>query len=149
MSQLSDIRNAVADRIIAGIDGSVNVFAYPPRDYPLPAALILPSGDNYIEYHGTFGALRLQTVNLTVRIIVPEGGSPQSAGEILDGYLSSGTAESSSLADTITGTVAVGSATADMFAELAENWQMGELTQSAVTPVVSCDIPVRVALKRS
>lgn len=150
MSQLSDIRNAIADRITAsGLDSSVNVFAYPPKDYLLPAAIILPSGDTYIEYHGTFGALRLQTVNLIVRIIVPEGGSPQSAGEIMDEYLSSGTAESSSLADAITGTATVGSATADVFAELAENWTMGELVRTQTTPVVSCDIPVRVALKRS
>jgi len=151
MSQLSDIRNAVADRITAsGLDSSVNVFAYPPKDYLLPAVLVLPSGDNYIEYHGTFGSLRLQTVNLIVRIIVPEGGSPQSAGELMDEYLSSGTSQTSSLADAITGSnVTVGSGTADLFAELAENWTTGELVRAQTTPVVSCDIPVRVALKRS
>jgi hypothetical protein len=150
MSQLSEIREGVADRIrAAGIDSIVNVFAYPPRDFPLPAVLVLPSGDTYMEYHGTFGALRLQTVNLIVRIIVPEGGSPQSAGELMDDYLSSGTGESSSLADAITGTMTVGSATADVFAELAEGWGMGELVRAQTTPVVSCDIPVRVALKRS
>jgi len=150
VSQLSDIRNALADRITAsGLDSSVNVFAYPPRDFMLPAVVILPSADTYIEYHGTFGALRLQTVNLIVRIIVPEGGSPQSAGELMDEYLSSGTAESSSLADAITGTMTVGAATADVFAELAESWGMGELVRAQTTPVVSCDIPVRVALKRS
>lgn len=150
MSQLSDIRNAVADRIRAsGIDSTVNVFAYPPKDFPLPAVLVMPSGETYVEYHGTFGAVRVQTVNLTVRIIVPEGGSPQSAGEILDEYLSSGSGEESSLADAISGTVTVGSATADVFAGIAENWSMGELVRAQTTPVVSCDIPVRVTLKRS
>lgn len=150
MSQLSDIRHAIADRIkAANIDASVNVFAYPPKDYPLPAVLVLPAGDTFMEYHGTFGAVRLQTVYLTVRVIVPEGGSPQSAGEIMDDYLSSGTAEASSLADAITGTVVVGDATADVFAERAENWTMGDLARASTTPVVSCDLPIRVALKRS
>jgi hypothetical protein len=151
VSQLSDIRHAVAARVeAAGIDSSANVFAYPPRDFPLPAVIILPSGDSYIEYHGTLGALRLQTVNLIVRIIVPEGGSPQSAGEILDEFLSSGTAESLSLADAITGSdITVGSSVADFYAERAENWSMGELIRAQTTPVVTCDIPVRVALKRS
>jgi hypothetical protein len=150
MSQLSDIRNAVADRIKAsGIDSSVAVFAYPPRDFPLPAAIILPADGTYHEYHGTFGDLRLQEVRLIVRIIVPEGGSPQSAGELMDEFLSSGSAESSSLADAITGTATVGDATADLFADRAENWTMGDMVRSQTTPVVSCDIPVRVALKRS
>jgi hypothetical protein len=151
VSQLSDIRNAVADRIKAsGIDSSVNVFAYPPKDFPLPAVLVMPSGDSYIEYHGTFGALRLQTVELVVRIIVPEGGSPQSAGEILDEYLSSGSGEASSLADAITdANVTVGSGVADIFAARAENWSMGELVRSQTTPVVTCDIPVSVKVKRS
>ena len=149
MSQLSDIRNAVADQIrAAGLDSTVNVFAYPPKDFPLPAVIVLPAGDTYVDYHGTFGALRVQEVNLVVKIFVPEGGSPQSAGELLDEYLSSGTAESS-LADAISGTVTIGTATADVFAERAENWAMGELIRSQTTPVVSCDIPVRVALKRS
>jgi len=151
MSQLSDIKHALADRITAsGLDSSVNVFAYPPKDYPLPAVLVLDrEGDDYVEYHGTFGALRLQTVNLIVRIIVPEGGSPQSAGERLDEYLSSGTTETSSLADAITGTATVGSVTADLFAATAGNRQSGDLIRAQSTPVVSCDIPVRVALKRS
>jgi hypothetical protein len=150
MSQLSDIRNAVADRITDALPPTVNVYAYPPADPSLAAVLVLPSGDTYIEYHGTFGALRVQTVNLTVRIIIPEGGSPQSAGEILDEYLSSGTTETKSLADAITGSdVTVGSSTADIFAAAAESWVRGELALSATTPVVSCDIPVRVALKRS
>ena len=150
MSQLSDIRNAVADLVTAsGIDSTVNVFAYPPKDFPLPAVLVMPSGDTYVEYHGTFGAVRVQSVSLLVRIIVPEGGSPQSAGEILDEYLSSGTGEGSSLADAITGTATVGSATADVFAGTAESWSMGVLERTQTTPVVTCDIPVTVTLKRS
>ena len=53
MSQLSAIRTAVADRVRAsGIDGVVNVFAYPPKDFPLPAVIVIPAGDTYIEYHG-------------------------------------------------------------------------------------------------
>ena len=151
MSQLADIRNAVADRVRdAGLDSTVNVFAYPPADFQPPAVLVLPGADTYIEYHGTFGALRVQTVNLTVRIIVPEGGSPQSAGEAIDAYLSSGSAETSSLADAITGSgVVVGDSLADLYAERAEGWIIGVLGTSTATPVVSCDIPVRVALKRS
>jgi hypothetical protein len=151
MSQLSDIRHAVANRIKAsGIDAAVNVFAYPPKDFPLPAVLIIPAGETYEEFHGTFGELRLQTVNLIARIIVPEGGSPQSAGELMDEYLSSGTSQDSSLADAITGAnVTIGSGTADIFAANSENWSMGDLVRSQTTPVVSCDIPVVVRVKRS
>ena len=151
MSQLSDIRRAVAERIEgAGLPSRVNVFAYPPKDFPLPAVLVLPASDAYIDYHGTFGALRLQTVELVVRVIVPEGGSPQSAGELLDEYLSSGTGEDASLADAITGAdVAIGSGVADIFAARAENWAAGELVRTQTTSVVSCDIPVSVKVKRS
>ena len=151
MSQLSAIRTAVADRIRAsGIDSVVNVFAYPPKDFPLPAVIVIPAGDTYIEYHGTFGAVRLQTVSLIVRVMVPEGGSVQSAGERLDEYLSSGTAETVSLADAITGAnITIGSGTADIFAASAEGWAMGELVRAQTTPVVSCDIPVVVRVKRS
>ena len=151
MSQLSDIRNAVAERISAsGIDSRVNVFAYPPKDFPLPAVLVLPVGETYADYHGTFGDLRLQSVELVVRVIVPEGGSPQSAGELLDEYLSSGSGEDASLADAITGAnVAIGSDVADIFAPRAENWAAGDLVRASTTSVVSCDIPVTVRVKRS
>lgn len=150
MSQLSDIRYAVADRITAaGLDESVNVFAYAPKDARLPAVIVEPAPDTYIEYHGTFGAVRVQTVNLVVRIFVPMESSPQSAGELIDEYLSSGTAESSSLADAITGVVAVGDATADVFAERAENFTRATLELAQTTPVMTCAIPVRVVLKRS
>jgi hypothetical protein len=151
VSQLSEIKHVIADRIVAsGLDSRVNVFAYPPRDYPLPAVLIVDSPDDYVDYHGTFGSLRLQTVELIVRIIVPEGGSAQSAGERLDEYLSSGSTEDASLADAITGSdVTIGSSTADIFAARATNRLDGDLARATTTPVVSCDIPVRVALKRS
>jgi hypothetical protein len=151
MSQLSDIREAVADRVrAAGINSTVNVFAYPPLDFPLPAVIVVPSGDNYIEFHGTFGALRLQTVNLIVKVLVPQGGSMQSGDAFLDELLSSGTGEGSSLADAITGNdVTIGSGIASIFAERADNWAMGELVRNTTTPVLSCDIPVRVAMKRS
>ena len=150
MTQLADIRNTIADRIRAsGIDDRVNVFAYPPKDFPLPAVLVLPA-EGYIDYHGTFGALRLQTVELNARVVVPEGGSPQSAGELLDEYLSSGSGEDASLADAITGNdVTIGSSTAAIIAPRAENWAMGELVRNQTTPVVTCDIPVTVTLKRS
>lgn len=151
MSQLSDIRNAVAARVRAsGIDSTVNVFAYPPKDFRLPAVIVEPSGDSYIEYHGTFGALRVQSVNLVVRIFVPMESSPQSAGELMDEYLSSGTAEVSSLADAITGNdVTIGSSTAAIVAERAENWSRGSLELAQTTPVMMCELPVTVTLKRS
>jgi hypothetical protein len=150
MSQLSDIRHAVAERIrAAGIDSSVNVFAYAPKDARLPAVVVEPAPDTYIEYHGTFGAVRVQSVNLVVRIFVPMENSPQSAGELIDEYLSSGTAESSSLADAITGVVAVGDDTADVFAERAENFTRATLELAQTTPVMTCAIPVRVVLNRS
>lgn len=151
MSQLSDIRTAVADRIRdAGLDSTVNVYEYPPPDFPLPAVIVVPSGDAYIEYHGTFGSLRVQTVNLVVKVLVPQGGSKQSGDAFLDELLSSGTGEGSSLADAITGNdVTIGSSTAAIIAGQAENWSMGELVRNTTTPVLSCDIPVQVTLKRS
>lgn len=150
MSQLSDIRNAVADRIReSGIDSSVNVFAYPPDNPALPAVLIMPAGDRYIEYHNTFGPVRVQTTRLIARVIVPVGGSMESAQEKLDELLSSGTGEDVSIADAVTGVATVGSATYDLLAGSAENWAMGELIRAQTTPVVACDLPIQVILKRS
>ena len=151
MSQLSDIREAVADRIRAsGIDSSVNVFAYPPIDPALPAVLIWPTGDTYLEYHNTMGPVCLQTVHLIAQVIVPLGGSAQSAQKFLDELLSSGTGEAVSLADAITGNnVTIGTGVGYMLAGDAENWRMGELTRTQTTPVVAADIPVTVGLKRS
>lgn len=152
MSQLSDIRNAVADRIRAsGIDSTVNVFAYPPDNPPLPAVLVMPSSDTYIEYHNTNGPVRLQTVRLVARVIVPVGGSMESAQEALDGLLSSGASEGVSIADAITGNdfTLNGTVVGYALAGDAENWAMGELTRAQTTPVVACDIPVTVGLNRS
>ena len=151
MSQLSVIREAVADRIRAsGIDSSVNVFAYPPDNPSLPAVILMPSTDTYVEYHNTFGPVRLQTVNLIARVIVPVGGSAQSAQQFLDELLSSGTGEDVSIADAITGNnVTIGTGVGYMLAGDAENWAMGELVRAQTTPVVAADIPVTVGLNRS
>ena len=151
MSQLDDIHAAIADRIRAsGIDSTVNVFDYEPDDFPLPAVIVAPSPDTYIEYHGTFGASRIQTVKLVVTIYVPIGGSAQSASKKIAEYLSSGTAETSSLADAITGNgVAIGSSTAAIIADRAEGFMNGTLTRAQTTPVKKCDIPVTVTLQRS
>lgn len=151
MSQISDIREVLAERVRSVVDGEVNVFAYAPKDYPLPAVYIEPTREGpYIDYHGTFGALRLQEVNLVVRIMVAEGGSAQTAGEDLDELLSSGSTEESSLADAITGeNVAIGTGFADIFAAAADGWATGDLQRGQTTPVVSCDIPVVVRVRRS
>lgn len=150
MTTIPEVRRAIADRIV-GLDGEINVFAYPPRDYPLPVVVVVPASDTYAEFHGTFGALALQTVYLIVRVMVPEAGSSQSASERLDEYLSSSSESSSSLADLITGAqVPIGDSIADIYASTAEGWLHGELQQSSqVTPVVSCDIPVVVRFARS
>lgn len=152
MSQLSEIRNVIAERVSAVVDGEMNVFAYPPKDYPLPAVLVLPTGDGpYVDYHGTFGAIRLQEVNLVVRIMVPEGGSLQTAGEVIDDVLSSGATEEHSLADAITGAdiTITNVGQADIYAAQAEGWATGDLQRGQTTPVVSCDIPVVVRVRRA
>jgi len=151
MSQLSDIRNALADRIrSSNIDSSVNVFAYPPDSATLPAIVIEPASDTYAEYHNTFGPVRLQTVHLIAHVIVPLGGSTQSAQMFMDELLSSGTGENVSIADAITGNdVPIGSGTGYMVAGDAENWKLGELARTPGTPVVAADIPVTVGLNRS
>ena len=151
MSQLSEIREAVADRIRAsGIDSSVNVFAYPPTDPALPAVLIWPAGDTYVEYHNTMGPVCLQTVRLVAQVIVPIGGSAQSAQAFLDELLSSGSGEAVSIGDAITGNdVTIGTGVGYMLAGDAENWRMGEISRAQTTPVVAADIPVTVGLNRS
>lgn len=151
MSQLSSIRGAVADRIEAVVSGNMNVFAYPPKDYPLPAVLVLPTGDGaYVDYHGSFGDLRLQEVRLTVSVVVPEGGSLQTAGEVIDEILSSGSAEGMSLADAITGSeIIIDDMVADIYADRAEGWSQLDLQRGQTTPVVSCDIPVVVRVRRT
>jgi hypothetical protein len=151
VSQLSDIRNAVADRIRAsGIDSTVNVFAYPPTDPALPAVLLWPAGDTYVEYHNTLGPVRVQTAHFIAQVVVPLGGSAQSAQEFLDELLSSGTGETVSIADAITGNdLTIGTGVGYMLAGDAENWRMGEMTRVQTTPVVAADIPVTVGLNRS
>jgi hypothetical protein len=151
MSSLSAARNVVADRVrAAGIDSVATVFAYPPKDYPLPAVLVLPAGDSYVNYHGTFGPSRLMEINLIVRIMVAEGGSPQSGAEYLDSFLSSGTAEDISLADAISGTnVDIDGALADIYVSSAENFAAGQLERATTTPVYACDLPVVVRINRS
>jgi hypothetical protein len=89
-------------------------------------------------------------VNLTVRIMVAEGGSPQSGAEYLDSFLSSGTAEDISLADAISGAdVAIDGSVADIFVSSAENFAAGQLERATTTPVYACDLPVIVRIKRS
>jgi hypothetical protein len=151
MTVLADVRRVIADRIVdAGIDSSINVFAYPPKEYPLPAVLVLPASDTYVNYHGTFGASRLMEVNLIVRVMVPLAGSHQSGVEYLDSFLSSGTDEDLGLADAISGAdVTIGSVAADIFVSSAENFAVGVLELAQTTPVVSCDLPVIVRIKRS
>jgi len=151
VSQLSEIREAVADRIRAsGIDSTVNVFAYPPDNPQLPAVVIYPASDPYVEYHNTFGPVRLQTVHLIAQVIVPVGGSMQSAQEFMDELLSSGSGEDVSIADAVTGNnVTIGAGVGYMLAGDVENWRMGELTKNQTTPVVAADIPVTVGLNRS
>lgn len=151
MSQLDDIHAAVADRIRAtGIDSVANVFDYEPDEFPLPAVIVGPSEDTYVDYHGTYGNMRLQEVNLVVTIYVPIGTSLESSAKTMAGFLSSGTAESSSLADAITANdVPIGSELATVFAGRAENYVLGELRRGQTTPCRKCEIPVVVRVKRS
>jgi hypothetical protein len=151
VSLLAAVRRTVADRVAAaGIDSVATVHAYPPKDFGLPTVLVLPGSDPYVNYHGTFGPGRLMEVNLTVRIMVAEGGSPQSGAEYLDSFLSSGTAEDISLADAISGAdVAIDGSVADIFVSSAENFAAGQLERSTTTPVFACDLPVIVRIKRS
>lgn len=151
MSLLAKVRHTVADRVAAaGIDSVATVHAYPPKDFGLPTVLVLPGTDPYVSYHGSFGAGRLMEVNLTVRIMVAEGGSPQSGAEYLDSFLSSGTAEDISLADAISGAdVDIDGSVADIFVSSAENFANGQLERSTTTPVYACDLPVIVRIKRS
>jgi hypothetical protein len=151
MSRLSEIREGIADRIrTAGIDSQVNVFSHRPKDWPLPAIVVEPAGEIYIDYHGSFGAGRLQTVNLTVKVYIPEGGSAESADLFMDECLSSGTGESLSLADAITGPgLPIGDVFGDVVAGNAENYLWGSLNLAQVTPVISCEIPVAVNFYRS
>jgi len=151
MSLLSDVREMVAQRVRdAGIDSAATVHAYPPKDYQLPAVLVLPASGDYVEYHGTFGDHRLMTVNLIVRVMVPEGGSPQSGAQYLDDFLSSGTDQDLGLADGISGTsVDINGADTDIYVSSAVGFTAGELVRSATTPVYSADLPVTVRINRS
>ena len=151
MSLLAAVRRTVADRVAtAGIDSVATVHAYPPKDFALPTVLVLPGADPYVNYHGTFGPGRLMEVNLIVRIMVAEGGSPQSGAEYLDEFLSSGTAEDISLADAISGAdVDIAGTSADIFVSSAENFTAGQLERAQTTPVLACDLPVTVRIKRS
>jgi hypothetical protein len=146
MSVLSDVREGVANLIRnAGFDSSLNVYEYRPVSIRLPAVVVRPSADTYIEYHGTFGALRMQTVFLTVEVIVPHAGSPESGERLLDDLLSSGTSESSSIADVLVGAQTFG----DVFPGDARDHRYGALVESPQTPTVSAELPLSIVFKRS
>lgn len=147
VSVLSDVREGVANLIRdAGLSTELNVYEYRPVSIRLPAVIIRPATEGtYIEYHGTFGALRMQTVSLVVEVIVPHAGSPESGERLLDDLLSSGTDESSSLADVLVGAQTFG----DVYPGEANNHRYGALVESPATPTVSAELPLSIVFKRS
>lgn len=154
MSLLAEIRDAVAAQIrTANIDSTVNVHSHPPRGYSPPSINVMP-GDPYIEYHGSFdpsnGIGRLMVVNLIARVVVPMKQSQESAQRLMDDLLSSGTAETLSVADAITATYTLNGVVAHAYASQAGEWVEGDLgTPEATIPVVMCDIPIVVRTQRS
>jgi hypothetical protein len=155
VSVLSDVREAIADRVRdAGLDSSLNVFAYGPPNFPLPALVVVPSSDTYITYHGSFdpasGVGRMMTVNLIARLFVPLAGSQQSGDQFVDQLLSSATTEAMSVADAIeAGGYTLNGAVAHAMCVEASGWSVGELNDRRDVPVISVDIPIVVRIQRS
>ena len=113
---------------------------------------MLPVG--FLRKSGFRGLLRSHRRDLGRRIVDHEASAERGhdtrklieAGPTRCGF----DGRDASLADAITGSnVTIGTLTADIFAPRSENWAMGELVRAQTTPVVSCDIPVTVRIKRS
>lgn len=97
---LTEIREALAATIRAGIDRQTNVYAYPVGDPKLPCITVEPDTGDYVDYWVSFGAGGLAAVRLAL-VLEPGGNDPVSAGMRLDDYLSAGTGNGSSVIDAV------------------------------------------------
>jgi|GEM_PF-5253820 len=149
MSVLAEIRAEIADMLRdSSLDGQLSVFAHVPGEMPLPHVVIVP-GENYVEYHGTFGPNRNMTVNLVARVVYPIGGSIESGDIALDGFLSSGTTETRSVVDALAFTgVLPGGDSFTVHAGGVENHLYGEFGENRYA-TVSAEIPLLVQIYRS
>ena len=101
MSQLSDIREAVADTIRGGgWSREFTVHAYAPGTYTGDCIVVEVAPTDPIDWFNSFGALRIGTVRLNVRILVAL--TDETGQRILDEVLSQGSAEGSSIVDLFT-----------------------------------------------
>ena len=92
---LSEIREALAATIRAGVGRQTNVYAYPVED-PMPPAVSIEPDTTYVDYWSTMGGRGMSIVRF-VLILEPGGNDLPSALRRLDDYLSLGTGNSSSL----------------------------------------------------
>ena len=148
---VADIRIEIAEMLRdSNLDGQVSIFAHEVGDKPLPHVVIVPfPGENYIEYHGTFGPNRNMTINLIARVVYPMGGSIESGDIALDRFLSSGTLEDASVVDALAFTGALPSGAAfTVYAASVGNHLYGEFGENRIA-TVSAEIPLLVQIRRS
>jgi hypothetical protein len=149
---LPDIRRAVAARLqdVAVVAG-MNIYAYPPARFTLPALLVVPDPGEYVAWHGTFSDTEaLGDVRLIVRAILPASGVAQEqAQEQLDLLMGAGSVEGASVVDVLMDDKSLGGVVEDCLPLHARGYTMGELVQSDTsTPVVSCDVPLIIRVRR-
>jgi hypothetical protein len=92
---LSEIREALASTIRAGIGRQTTVYAYPVED-PAPPAVTIEPDATYVDYWSSMGGRGLSIIRF-VLVLEPAGNDLPSALRRLDDYLSLGTGNTSSL----------------------------------------------------
>lgn len=79
---LTQVRQGLADAL-ATIDG-LNVYAFPPGQVQVPAAVIVPADGAFLSYRATMDATH--DLELTITVFV-QRGQDRSQTEALDAYL--------------------------------------------------------------
>ena len=110
MLDLAAIREALAAQLKAGLDKSLNVYAYVP-DSPRFPCIAVTHGDLYVDYFVTFSPSGLANVNL--KIIAAHDSRSEDSQRTIDRLLSVGSGSDSSIVDVIYADPTLGGAIAN------------------------------------
>ncbi len=109
------IRSGLATRL-ATVSG-LKVYRVAAGELSPPAAVVLPSGDDFLDYHR---AMAKGLTRTSWRIVVATSKTLEASGQdLLDDYLSAGTGQSKSLIDAIEGDKTLGGAVDDTHVSVA------------------------------
>lgn len=101
---LPAIRQALVDKITAGVQRKINGYAYDPGSPALPAVIIRDvDADSATPYHSSFGGPMSGTVEYSfdIEVLIPLAGDMVSAQKILDEFRSVGAGMTNSVANAL------------------------------------------------